>query len=442
MATSTTQPTRDEAEQRAARVRPWEILLILTAAVGDAVLTGVGLGPDELVHHRTGEPAGVALVILAIVALAAPLALRRRYPMGVLLWTVAVCAVLAFWLEYSQPIVCLLVALFTAARQTSPPWSWVALALGGVQVALTVMVVGRSHEPGDGPGELAFVTFFFGVLVLAVWAAGRRDHAATARALTLTEQLDVRAHEASRAERQRIARELHDILAHSVSAMMMQAAGARAITGSIDRDDPDDPRVRSVQEALSSIERTGSQSMRELHRLLGTLRGDDAGSTLDLDADMRPSAQPGLGDLDELVETPRSNGLIVEVHRVGEPGEVDPSVGTAAYRVVQESLTNALKHAGRGAVVDVYESWHTDELQVQVRSRASHHREAATCETPGSGTGLAGLRERVELAGGTFDSGWVGDDFVTTAVLPTRPAAARPVGTADPDVPPRPDRAG
>lgn len=434
MATSTTQPTRDETTQRAARVRPWEILLILTAAVGDAVLTGVGLGPDELVQHRTGEPAALALVILAVLALAAPLALRRRYPMGVLTWIVLVCLGLSFWLEYSQPIVCLLVALFTAARQTQPPWSWVALALGGVQVALTVMVVSRSHEPGDGLSELAFVTFFFSVLVLAVWAAGRRDHAATARALTLSEQLEVRAHEASRAERQRIARELHDILAHSVSAMMMQAAGARAITGSIDRDQPDDPRVRSVQEALSSIERTGSQSMRELHRLLGTLRGDAAASSLDLDDDLRRSAQPGLADLDQLVETPRSNGLIVEVHRVGEPGEVDPSVGTAAYRVVQESLTNALKHAGRGAVVDVYESWHADELQVQVRSRASHSRDGAVVDMPGSGTGLPGLRERVELAGGTFDSGWVGDDFVTTAVLPTHPRAGSVTGaTSGPD---------
>lgn len=435
MATSTTQLTRDETEERAARVRPWEISLILTAAVGDAVLTGVGLGPEELVQHRTGEPAALALVILAVVALAAPLALRCRYPMGVLTWIVVVCLGLSLWLEYSQPIVCLLVALFTAARQTRPPWSWVALALGGVQVALTVMVVSRSHEPGDGLGELAFVTFFFSVLVVAVWAAGRRDHAATARALTLSEQLEVRAHEASRAERQRIARELHDILAHSVSAMMMQAAGARAITGSIDRDQPDDPRVRSVQEALSSIERTGSQSMRELHRLLGTLRGDAAASTLDLDDDLRRSAQPGLADLDQLVETPRSNGLIVEVHRVGEPGEVDPSVGTAAYRVVQESLTNALKHAGRGAVVDVYESWHADELQVQVRSRASHSRDGAVVDMPGSGTGLPGLRERVELAGGTFDSGWVGDDFVTTAVLPTHPRAGSGTGaTSGPDL--------
>lgn len=98
---------------------------------------------------------------------------------------------------------------------------------------------------------------------------------------------------------------------------------------------------------------------------------------------------------------------------------MDPSVNTAAYRVTQESLTNALKHGGRGAVVDIYETWQDDQLRLQIRSRPGH---SATTEAqarpPGSGTGLLGLRERVELAGGTFEYGWAGDDFITTAVLP------------------------
>jgi signal transduction histidine kinase len=155
--------------------------------------------------------------------------------------------------------------------------------------------------------------------------------------------------------------------------------------------------------------------MRELHRLLGALR-DDGGGSLDLEPAGEGGLRPGIGDIDQLAELTRRSGLVVQVHRSGDKVELDPSVRLAGYRVAQESLANAMKHAGRGAVVDIFKSWHPDHLHLQVRSRGGH--DGTRPGTPGSGNGLVGLRERVELVGGTFESGWVGEEFVTTAVLP------------------------
>ncbi|MDO5741217.1 MAG: histidine kinase, partial [Ornithinimicrobium sp.] len=221
-------------------------------------------------------------------------------------------------------------------------------------------------------------------------------------------------------ERQRIARELHDILSHSVSAMMMQAAGARAVAARLSQERPEDQRLDTVHDSLTTIEKTGSQSMRELHRLLGILRdreGEDTeGSVLNIDVSDGLPGEPVILNLLDLVSLSRQSGLTVELHDSGAQRVLDPSVKTAAYRVVQESLTNALKHAGRGAVVDIFQVWQDDRLQLQVRSRAGH--DGTRPGTPSGGTGLFGLRERVELVGGHFESGWAGEEFVTTARLP------------------------
>lgn len=395
------------------------------AFVADLIFTGVGLGPSMT---RGGDPVPVALVVLAVLALALPLLLRQRRPLGVLVWTVLLSTALAASLDVAQPIACVLVALYAAARRTSRPGARLALGLGLVQAVATGLVA-LAATGAQSWFEVAFPMLFFGTVVVVVWAAARRDDRQQRRAELLASQLDVRAEEAAREERHRIARELHDILAHSVTAMMMQAAGARAITASVARDHEDDARLRTVQDALTSIEGTGSQSMRELHRLLGTMRGEPAPHPLDLDDDLTPlpqPAQPSLSSLEELLETARRSGLIVELHRSGTVGELDPSVAAAAYRVAQEALTNALRHAGRGAVVDVYEAWQGQGLQVQVRCRGSL--EAPRPSTPTGGTGLRGLRERVELVGGTFQSGWVADQFVTTATLPARPGSGPGAG--------------
>ena len=351
------------------------------------------------------------------------LLVRRRLPLVVLTWMSALAFALTFSHQWAQPMVGPLVALFTAAAVLGRRPALLALVIGmaGLLGATWVKQTQWDSSP------LAFV--LFGMVAVIVWLLGRREHAASLRVDALRGQLVTREAEAVEEERRRIARELHDILAHSVSAMMMQAAGARAVTHRLVTDGAD-PRLGSVERALSTIETTGAQSMRELHRLLGTLR-EDAPSRIGQDDE--PATTHTTLDLDQVVVLTRQSGLAVDVDVSGTPVPLDPSVRIAAYRVAQESLTNAMKHGGRGALVDVGLAWGADTLQLQVRCRCGHDsalsRSADAMVPPGGGAGLPGLRERVELVGGSFESGWVDQAFVTTAVLPLTPlpAAAREV---------------
>lgn len=350
---------------------------------------------------------------------------RRRWPLAVVIAVSAASVVLATSSEWAQPISAALVCLYTAAR---------LLTFRPAVVALLAGILPLVARPAVWDDESSLVGYLLGLLLMSsvaigVWLFGRREHEASETAAVLRQELEVVGHEVAAQERQRIARELHDILAHSVSAMMMQAAGAGALTRRLGEDGPSDPRLTTVFQALSTIEHTGAQSMRELHRLLGALR-DDGGGALDLDAPGESGPRPGIGDIEQLAELTRRSGLVVQIHRSGDTVELDPSVRLAGYRVAQESLANAMKHAGRGAVVDIFKSWQPDRLQLQVRSRGGH--DGARPGTPGSGTGLVGLRERVELVGGTFEAGWVGEEFVTTAVLPLTAPTSSPAPEAVP----------
>ncbi|QFG69787.1 sensor histidine kinase [Ornithinimicrobium pratense] len=390
----------------------WRDLVVVPLAFG-ADLMFAGYFTDGLYTRLSGTPASPVLVIAIVAIMALALFWRWRAGLPVLIYVLVITAGLALWLREAQPTICVLVALYAAARHATRRTARLVLALGLIGMAITTAVV----VGYDGYQDVKFwqVAFPAGVLtsvVLGVWFSARREQLAAGRAAELSSQMNARAELATRVERERIARELHDILAHSVSAMMMQAAGARAMAQTVTLGQAQDERVQqSILDALSSIENTGSQSMRELHRLLGT----SVSSSLGPEAS-GPSEPPSLADLEDLVRTGRHSGLIVEVHRTGTPGELDPSVGIAAYRTVQESLTNALKHLGRGTVVDIYESWGEDEVQVQVRCRGGN--DGLRLNAPRGGHGLRGLRERVDLTGGSFEAGWVGDEFVTTVVLP------------------------
>lgn len=410
--TAPTAPVGTDAETGRSVLRRTTFVLVTTGAFAlDALMT---IPPSEdLVDGHHFDAFGVwhttVSTFVALMGLAyAVLLLRRRHPLPVLAYMAVLSVLLTFTHEWSQPMTGVLVCLYTAASLTTTRW----LARGGLAVALVSTLTSTLVNLGHLEVDAVFPVALIGVVTVVVWLFGRREHLARATAAGLRDRLEEHGEEAALQERRRIARELHDILAHSVSAMMMQAAGAKAITHGARQDAPDDPRLATVERALSTIENTGSQSMRELHRLLSALRGDGA----EPDVDGLPSSQPGLGDVERLAELTRQSGLVVELHTSGVASRVDPSVGLAAYRVVQEALANAMKHAGRGGVVDVFHSWHPDRLQLQVRTRNGHEGSLPTVH--GSGTGLLGLRERVELMGGTFDSGTVGEEFVTTAVLP------------------------
>ena len=199
-------------------------------------------------------------------------------------------------------------------------------------------------------------------------------------------------------ERARIARELHDVIAHSVSVMTVQAGAVRRLL------QPGQERERL---ALEAIESTGREALTEMRRLVGLLRRQ--GTVPDF------SPQPSMRAVDVLVGTIREAGLPTELAVEGEPRELAPGVDLAAYRVIQEALTNALKYAGP-ARAWVTVRWREDEIEVEIANDGSS--EAAG---DGMGHGLIGLRERVALVGGTIESGpRAGGGFVVTARLPHR----------------------
>lgn len=197
-------------------------------------------------------------------------------------------------------------------------------------------------------------------------------------------------------ERARIARELHDVIAHSVSVMTVQAGAVRRLL------QPGQERERL---ALEAIESTGREALTEMRRLVGLLRRQGAMPDF--------SPQPSMRSVDVLVGTIREAGLPVDLEFEGEPTELAPGVDLAAYRVIQEALTNALKYAGP-AQAWVTVRWREDEIEVEI---ANDGRSEAAGD--GTGHGLVGLRERVALVGGTIDSGpRPGGGFVVTARLP------------------------
>jgi signal transduction histidine kinase len=219
------------------------------------------------------------------------------------------------------------------------------------------------------------------------------------RRLVLDRELAAR--EAVTSGRTQIARELHDVVAHSMSVMIVQAGAARTV---IERD------PAAAQQAISRVEETGRAGLAEMRRLIGVLT--DAAET----ASTAP--MPGLAELDPLLDTVRAAGLPVEVVRTGTPRTLPAGADLAAYRLIQESLTNALKHAGP-ANARVAMDFAADRLTIEVTDDG---RGPAT--EPGIGRGLIGMRERVGVFGGTLTTGErPGGGFVVRAEIPVEDGA-------------------
>jgi signal transduction histidine kinase len=233
----------------------------------------------------------------------------------------------------------------------------------------------------DSNGIYAEGVVFYALLFGAPWAAGwavRRWRLSERR----VEQEKARTAAAIADERARIARELHDVVAHSISVMVLQARGGRRVLQS----EPADAR-----QAFAIIERTGHQALEEMRRLLGMLRRSDEELTL--------APQPSLSELGTLVEQVRAAGLPVQVAIEGEAREVPPGIDVSAYRIIQEALTNALRHAGpaRARVVLRY---HPDDLELEIADDGP-----GTGDASSPGYGLIGVRERVSVYGGELHAG-------------------------------------
>lgn len=233
------------------------------------------------------------------------------------------------------------------------------------------------------------------------WITGR-----SRRRITALEEEQRKALAAVETERTHIANELHDIVAHAVTVMMLHAAGGRRVIET-------DP-VRAAH-ALDVIETVGTEATQELARLLGVLRPKDGSAAGD---GLGPF--PGLGDVDQLVSTVQSAGVNVSLVERGEPRKLGVSVGHAAYRVVQEALTNITKHAGPGTNATVTITWEKDSLGVVVSDDGAGQPPLPRSDKT-SGYGLLGLRERVTVAGGSVTWGSQDGGFVVDARIPVAP---------------------
>jgi signal transduction histidine kinase len=300
----------------------------------------------------------------------------------------------------------LLVVAYTAAsrlslREAAPAF----LLLGtGLAVALT------------GPGTGGFQAWLANILILVVcFFIGRTvqtrrayTEALEERARVAEENRESAARQAVLDERRRIARELHDVVAHHISVMGVMAAGARR---TLHRD------LTTADEALATIEDTGRSTLREMRRLLDVLRADDEA----IDALVEP--QPGVAGLERLAVAMTEAGVPVRLVVEGEAASLEPGVELAVYRIVQEGLTNTLKHAGR-ASAEVRLRYREEAVEVEVLDDGRGPRPADSRRT--SGHGLVGMRERVSLYGGTLTTGARRDGgYRVHATLPVERASVR-----------------
>jgi signal transduction histidine kinase len=281
----------------------------------------------------------------------------------------------------------LVVAVFRAANTLDDR----SAIIVGLMLLVAVPLVAAEH------GSRNVGDYIFPVVIFAITASvarGLRHRALLARELALrNERLEVereaQAASAVSDERRRIARELHDVVAHSVSVMVVQSGAARRVLDS----EPD-----QAVAALAEVERSGRQALSELRRLLGLMRDGDENAAV-------REPQPTLAGLDDLVKRAQDAGLPVELRQEGEPYPLPMGCDLAAYRVVQEALTNALKHAGDGAEATVLLRWTDDHLELDI-SDTGQGLTAASVDGDGPvGQGLVGMRERVALCGGDLQAG-------------------------------------
>ena len=370
----------------------------LTALV---TLASVGwvLGLKDEGH---GVPAGGLGVVLALGA-SLPLVLRRRWPLAVL--AVIEAAVLVGLVQATPDLRVggpgLVVAVFTVATRCPRPRALAAalvLAAGNGLVLLAVTLLGH-------PGALHDVVAD-SILVLGAWAIGdnigtRRAYLAglEERAERLEREQTVVSQRATLAERARIARELHDVVAHHVSAIAVQAGAAEELA------ERDPGRARAV---LATIQASSREALAEMRAVVGVLHDEGDGVTL--------APQPGLAQLAQLAAQSRAAGLDVRVRVEGRPSPLPDALELSAYRIIQEALTNTLKHAG-ATRAEVTVRYAEDGVELTVTDDGAG--EAAPSALPGAGQGLVGMRERVALFHGRLDAGRLpGGGFRVVAHLP------------------------
>jgi len=367
--------------------------LIAVTAIGGVL--DVALRNDAVREPRTTH----WVVVPAIALVVLPLLCRRRFsfaaPTSVWLVAAAVSFVDGRLIVFSvSASVAGLAAAFLLGNLRDHVQARIGLliVLGGAAIIIY-------NDPNHSPGDFIFTPILFAIGWLAGFALRERAvqaEAAEERATYAEREREAAARIAVAEERARIARELHDIVAHAVSVMVLQVGAVRhKLPQALEED----------RDGLRRVEQAGRTALAEMRRLLGAMRRDGDGVEL--------APQPGLDGLASLLEDVGRAGLPVQLHVDGEPFPLPPGIDLSAYRIVQEGLTNVLKHA-RASKADVTVRYRPDELHLEVRDNGG-----GTSASDGLGHGLVGIRERVKIFGGEMTAGMAnGGGFVLSTRLP------------------------
>jgi signal transduction histidine kinase len=361
----------------AAPVSQWQRFANIAVPVSAGLLSTMGV-LEETSHDATEW--SIAAAFGAGIAMAIALCWRRQRPLAVAAFVAVTANIFCALAPHSLIPYAGGFALYGAAARRSP-----AISLPMLAIVSASVIFSRHHYPAT---DLYFVI----ACLAAVWALGeasRNRHNA----------FEQQAKRMLVDEKARIARELHDVIAHSVSVIVVQAAAAVDIF---------DSNAGRARQALHDIETTGRQTLTELRSLLSTV-GENTAPTMN-------SPQPRIADLSTLVNTLNTAGLRVDLRTSGEARSVPAGVELAVFRIVQEALTNTLRHSGssRATVVVSYEP---DAIRLEITDYGTFR----PATTAGGGRGLVGMRERATMLGGTLDAGThEGGGFQVVAVLPTK----------------------
>jgi signal transduction histidine kinase len=368
----------------------WFDLLIVALAVA-AMIETIATRDSAITTLWFGIPA-IAVLVLPILA-------RRRFPFGgpLAYFVLAAAVSLVDWQLITSAESFFVIGLATAflLGNLRNPWQ----AGIGLFVVLGSLAFIVYKIPGHDTSGLIFIPIDFAV----AWAAGFalrgrtvQAEAAEERAAQAEREREAAARVAVAEERSRIARELHDIVAHAVSVMVLQVGAVRHKLPAVLEEDKD---------ALSGVEQAGRRALTEMRRLLAAMRREGE------EAELTP--QPGLDGLDSLLAEINRAGLPVELHVDGDPVPLPRGIDLSAYRIVQEGLTNALKHA-HASDADVTVRYLPDGLEIEIRDNGQ-----GSSTTDGLGHGLVGVRERVKIYGGEMSAGTAnGGGFVLSTRLP------------------------
>jgi signal transduction histidine kinase len=380
-------------------------------------LFSFGLSLAMIATGGLGEPQADqrgfdALAILVVAGTSLPLIARRRAPVAVFVVVIASFVVLLA-LTYPPDVpIAPAVALFSLAQasgRTVPSSLSIPFAIGSfLAVGLTLTLTYDDWLAPEAP--------FTGALWLAIWLAGRASRLKQEHIASLEERAE-RAEEiaererrlAAAEERTRIARDLHDSAGHAINVILVEAGAARLLRES----DPE-----RAEQALETIETVAREQIDEIDRLVHALREGDRGERTRLgEAEVALGMERGKEAVEALFELHRAMGLDLRVSRVGEARALGPSIGRAAFRLLQESLTNAARHGDGSAEVEF--AFQDDGVEVTVSNPVANP--VSNGEPPAEGHGLAGMRERAALLGGTFAATQANGSFRVRATFPYDP---------------------